>query len=66
MLEQDECGTESLRVEEVREGDGRQVSAVSDEQGLVRVNELGLDFGHTVLCFGKKWKREKTATKLDV
>lgn len=52
LIEQDQGGTEGLGVEEVGECDSGQVSAVSDEQGLARVNKLGLDLGNTVLFGG--------------
>ena len=51
ILDQDERGAECLRVYEILEGDAGQVSAVSDEEGAVLVDEFGLHFGSTVLFF---------------
>ncbi len=49
LPEHDERGTEGLGVEEVPEGDRRQVAAVADETRVVGLDEFGRDFGRAVL-----------------
>ena len=48
LREQNECGAKRLCVEHVPEGDRGEVSAVSDEAGVLLV-ELGFHIGSTVL-----------------
>ena len=47
--EHDESGAEGLGVEEVSEGDSRQVASVADEARLLVGHEDGLDLGGAVL-----------------
>ena len=66
LRQQDECRAESLRVELIGEGEVGQVSAVSDEERLIRVDEYSLHGGSTVLNPERKSPKGKTSALVSV